>query len=100
MEIETSPIKKLSAQAAVDPEGFAAAALACVNGSASRNTYLTLDADWTRDQAAQVATQGPNAEKLLYGLPVALKDCFDLEGFVTSAGSRFYASHNVPAMSD
>jgi len=99
MEIEASPIEKLRAQAA-DPERFATVALARVNGSAGRNTYLTLDAAWTRDQAARLASQGPDMEKLLYGLPVALKDCFDLEGFVTSGGSRFYASHNAPAISD
>jgi aspartyl-tRNA(Asn)/glutamyl-tRNA(Gln) amidotransferase subunit A len=99
MEIEVSPIEKLVGLAA-DPERSAAAALASVNGSASQNTYLSLDQSWTRDQAARLAVQGPDAKKLLYGLPVALKDCFDLEGFVTSAGSRFYARHNAAAATD
>ena len=36
-------------------------------------------------------------EPLLYGLPVSLKDCFDLAGFLTTVGSRFYAERNAPA---
>ncbi len=100
MEIEASPIEKMIALAAADPQGLAAVSLASVNGSASRNTYLSLDPTWTRDQAVRLTVQGAEAAKLLYGLPVALKDCFDLEGFVTSAGSRFYARHNPPAISD
>src|SRR5271166_959774 len=100
MEMKASPTEKMSGLAGADPEGLAAKALTRVNGSASRNTYLTLDPTWTRDHAAQLAAQGPDAEKLLYGLPVALKDCFDLEGFVTSAGSRFYARHNAAAVTD
>src|SRR5271167_701087 len=100
MEMKASPTEKMSGLAGADPEGLAAKALTRVNGSASRNTYLTLDPTWTRDQAARLTVQGAEAGKLLYGLPVALKDCFDLEGFVTSAGSRFYARHNPPAISD
>jgi aspartyl-tRNA(Asn)/glutamyl-tRNA(Gln) amidotransferase subunit A len=33
-------------------------------------------------------------------LPISLKDCFDLAGFVTTAGSRFYADHKHPAAED
>jgi Asp-tRNA(Asn)/Glu-tRNA(Gln) amidotransferase A subunit family amidase len=36
----------------------------------------------------------------LYGMPVSLKDCFDLAGFVTTAGTKFYAQHNAPARED
>src|SRR5271170_284366 len=100
MEIEPSPIEKMNGLTVADPEGLAAAALTRVNGSASRNTYLALDPTWTRDQARRLAVQGPDAEKPLCGLPVALKDCFDLEGFVTSCGSRFYAHHNTVATRD
>ena len=35
-----------------------------------------------------------------YGLPVSLKDCFDLAGFPTTCGSRFYAEHNGIASQD
>ena len=34
------------------------------------------------------------------GVPVSLKDCFDLAGYVTTGGSRFYAERNPPAPED
>src|SRR4030095_17082806 len=37
---------------------------------------------------------------LLYGLPISLKDCFDLQGFKTTAGTKFYAERNQTAASD
>jgi Asp-tRNA(Asn)/Glu-tRNA(Gln) amidotransferase A subunit family amidase len=99
MESKASPVEAMSKIAASDPAGVTDAALTRVNGNASRNAYLTIDKVWTRDQAGRLAQQGP--DKLdLYGLPVALKDCFDLKGFVTSSGSRFYALHNPIATSD
>ncbi|MFT4111705.1 amidase [Silvibacterium sp.] len=73
-------------------------ALARANGNASRNTYLARNEEWSLDQlltSSSRAERGP-----LHALPVALKDCFDLEGFVTSSGSRFYAEHNTPAIAD
>jgi aspartyl-tRNA(Asn)/glutamyl-tRNA(Gln) amidotransferase subunit A len=36
----------------------------------------------------------------LFGLPVSLKDCFDLEGFRTTAGTRYYAEKNEIARED
>jgi Asp-tRNA(Asn)/Glu-tRNA(Gln) amidotransferase A subunit family amidase len=98
--MEASPIEKLSGPAAADPEGVTVASLGRANSNAGRNTYLAMDEIWTHDQAARLAAQGPNARRLLYGLPIALKDCFDLEGFVTSSGSRFYARHNAAAVAD
>ena len=99
MEIEPSPIETLMPTAAADPEHVAEQALSRVNGNASRNSYLAVDETWTRDQAARLTRQRPQ-DKPLYGLPIALKDCFDLEGFVTTAGSRFYARHAPPARED
>jgi len=89
MESAPSPIAKLLKEildGSADVEAVAAAALARANGNASRNTYLTLDAEWSRDQARQLAERPRDGA--LFGIPVALKDCFDLEGFVTSSGSR------------
>jgi aspartyl-tRNA(Asn)/glutamyl-tRNA(Gln) amidotransferase subunit A len=37
---------------------------------------------------------------LLYGLPVSLKDCFDLAGFKTTDGTRYYEQRNPPAAGD
>ena len=101
MESAPSPVAKLLkeiADGSADVEAVAAAALARANGNASRNTYLTLDAEWSRDQARQLAERPRDGA--LFGIPVALKDCFDLEGFVTSSGSRFYAGRTPPAATD
>jgi Asp-tRNA(Asn)/Glu-tRNA(Gln) amidotransferase A subunit family amidase len=65
-------------------------------------TYL-----W-RDEAALLRRAEDLAERLtdsaawpvLYGVPVSLKDCFDLAGTVTSCGSRFYAERNPVAEAD
>jgi len=100
MEIEASPVETLSTLAAADPQRVAEEALARVNGNASRNSYLTVDQIWTRDQATRLTQRANDPKQLLYGLPIALKDCFDLEGFVTSSGSRFYARHNSSVTSD
>jgi Asp-tRNA(Asn)/Glu-tRNA(Gln) amidotransferase A subunit family amidase len=83
-----------------DPQGIADSALAHVNRNASKNSYLTVDESWTRDQAARLSEQRSDTHGLLYGLPIALKDCFDLEGFVTSIGSRFYARLNSACVED
>ena len=100
MDIGPSPIEALAPAASTDPESVAIAALSHVNGNASRNSYLVVDETWTRDQAAALAAHHTDRNRLLYGLPIALKDCFDLQGFVTTAGSRFYAHHNAPVGED
>jgi Asp-tRNA(Asn)/Glu-tRNA(Gln) amidotransferase A subunit family amidase len=100
MEIGASPVEAMSGLAAADPNRVAEEALARVNGNASRNSYLTVDQTWTRDQANRLTQRTTDIRQLLYGLPIALKDCFDLEGFVTSSGSRFYACRNSPAAAD
>jgi aspartyl-tRNA(Asn)/glutamyl-tRNA(Gln) amidotransferase subunit A len=72
------------------------------NGNASRNTYLALDPGWTLAEALRQmerATAGDNSLPL-FGLPVSLKDCFDLTGFPTSSGSNFYAAHKQIAPAD
>jgi Asp-tRNA(Asn)/Glu-tRNA(Gln) amidotransferase A subunit family amidase len=77
-------------------------ALACANGNLSRNTYIALDPSWTLNEARrqQQRFASSEARPALFGLPVSLKDCFDLEGFRTSCGSKFYAEHHPPATSD
>ncbi|MBV8631120.1 MAG: amidase [Silvibacterium sp.] len=99
MEIELSPIEALMPIAASDPERVADRALARVNSNAGRNSYITVDETWTRAQAAALPGR-TQAGLPLFGLPIALKDCFDLEGFVTTIGSRFYGRHNAPARED
>jgi Asp-tRNA(Asn)/Glu-tRNA(Gln) amidotransferase A subunit family amidase len=101
MEIAPSPIaallQKLS-QGDATAEEIVFDALTRANGNASTNTYLAFDAEWSLEQARGLS--GRPAKGSLAGLPVALKDCFDLQGFVTSSGSRFYARHLPAASAD
>lgn len=99
-----SPLQSLRAALAtgeVTPRVAAERALANANRNAGKNVYLALDAAAALREADAVAKKfsvGPKPS--LYGIPVSLKDCFDLEGFVTTCGSRFYASHNGIARED
>ncbi len=85
-----------------DPAIVANAALDRANNNAGRNVYLALDRAWTLAEAATRLESFPDpaTRPLLYGLPISLKDCFDLAGFRTTCGSRFYAAHNGVASSD
>lgn len=81
------------------------AALACSNSNASANVYVTLDAAWSRNETARLEAtlhEAPSvrATQPLWGIPVSLKDCFDLTGFHTSCGARYYMEHNEPATED
>jgi len=73
-----------------------------VNHNASHNTYLHFDSADLLRQAESLPRRfpEPTSRPPLYGVPVSLKDCFDLKGTVTTFGSRFYASHNVTAIND
>src|SRR3984893_15144355 len=82
---------------AITPRSAVEQALARANSNAGHNVYLVLGAEQALREADEVPKRFPGAAKpLLYGLPVSLKNCFDLEGFVTTARSRFYADHTPP----
>jgi Asp-tRNA(Asn)/Glu-tRNA(Gln) amidotransferase A subunit family amidase len=87
---------------AIDPLSVAREALDHANSNRSRNVYLAQDRAWTLAEAAALSQRfaEPSTRPLLYGLPVSLKDCFDLAGFVTTCGSRFYAGRNGIATAD
>ena len=63
------------------------------------NTYLYRDSSVTIREALALPAKFPEAASRppLYGIPVSLKDCFDLTGTVTTCGSKFYAAQNPPA---
>ncbi len=89
------------------PSELAEAALAHSNGNAGRNTYLWQDAAWTRAEAARAeamprSTGGPfgDGRPALWGLPISVKDCFDLAGSPTTCGVRFYRDLNGTAARD
>jgi Asp-tRNA(Asn)/Glu-tRNA(Gln) amidotransferase A subunit family amidase len=99
-----SPLAELRAKlltATATPQESASAALHHANSNASHNVYLALDREWTLREASRAEQGFRAAEKApLFGLPVSLKDCFDLAGFKTTAGTKFYANKNQNAAAD
>jgi aspartyl-tRNA(Asn)/glutamyl-tRNA(Gln) amidotransferase subunit A len=80
-----------------DPLTELDAALARSNANAAHNTYLVQDHEWSRAQARALRREDIAAQPL-WGIPVSLKDCFDLAGFSTSCGSLFYRElHGIAA---
>jgi Asp-tRNA(Asn)/Glu-tRNA(Gln) amidotransferase A subunit family amidase len=69
------------------------------NSNASRNVYLTMLSDESAERANKLEEQFPEGGRTaLYGVPVSIKDCFDVKGAVTSCGSRYYAeAHGAAA---
>jgi Asp-tRNA(Asn)/Glu-tRNA(Gln) amidotransferase A subunit family amidase len=84
----------------VTPRTAVEQALKRANSNAGRNVYIALDVGRALRDADALPARFTDTKPPLYGLPIALKDCFDLEGFVTTAGTRFYADRNAPARED
>ncbi len=89
------------------PSQLAESALENSNGNAGHNTYLWQDAEWTRAEASRAesmphSTGGPfgDGRPALWGLPISVKDCFDLAGTPTSCGVHFYRDRNGKAAHD
>ena len=89
------------------PSRLAEEALAKSNQNASRNTYLWQNRAWTQAEAARADSMprgegGPFGDGYgpLWGLPVSVKDCFDLAGAPTTCGVRFYRDLNGNAAQD
>jgi Asp-tRNA(Asn)/Glu-tRNA(Gln) amidotransferase A subunit family amidase len=99
-----SPLQQARAHLAAgddSPATLVQNALNRANSNSSHNVYIDLHAESAKREAAILPNRFPTSPKpLLYGLPVSLKDCFDLEGFPTSCGSRFYAEKNGIARED
>jgi Asp-tRNA(Asn)/Glu-tRNA(Gln) amidotransferase A subunit family amidase len=99
----SSPLRQLRAEllsgqnTVVD---VARRAMARANGNVSNNTYIWIDPGRVAERAVNVAKLFSDQDRRprLYGVPVSLKDCFDLAGAPTSCGTRFYAEKNGIAM--
>jgi len=98
MSEASGPVQKRRAELAagrVTPREATLDALTHANSNATKNVYLALDAKRAIQEAEDFPGRLATQEKpLLYGQPVSLKDCFDLAGFPTSCGSRFYAERS------
>jgi aspartyl-tRNA(Asn)/glutamyl-tRNA(Gln) amidotransferase subunit A len=95
------------AAGSLSPVQLAESALAKSNGNAGRNTYIWQDAAWTRGEAGRAesmprSTGNPfgDGRPALWGLPISVKDCFDLAGSPTSCGIHFYRDRNGQAAHD
>jgi aspartyl-tRNA(Asn)/glutamyl-tRNA(Gln) amidotransferase subunit A len=94
------------------PSQLVAEALLHSNRNASHNTYLWQDSVWTMAEAAaaesmttRVSSAGEgglfrDSRSPLWGLPISVKDCFDLAGAPTSCGTKFYRDLHGPAKRD
>jgi len=83
------------------PLSLAERALSRANSNLGRNVYLALDPSRALANADVLPSRFIAGSKPpLFGLPVSLKDCFDLAGFSTTCGSRFYATRNGRARED
>lgn len=90
-----------------DPAHLAGQALANANRNPGHNTYLWLNQDWTLSEAARVQQMPPgdggsfgDGRDTLWGLPISVKDCFDLAGAPTTCGVKFYRELNGIASKD
>jgi Asp-tRNA(Asn)/Glu-tRNA(Gln) amidotransferase A subunit family amidase len=84
-----------------DPREEVAAAHSRANSNAGKNVYLARDEAWSRHEAEQLLRSPADLTKQpLWGIPVAMKDCFDLQEFITTCGSRFLGSSRKLAKED
>jgi len=98
---QLSPIAALRQQylrGEADPVTVLDAALAHANSNANHNVYLAQNAAWSRAEAARL-DPARIAQQPLWGIPISLKDCFDLAAFPTTCGAGFL-SDTPPATAD
>jgi aspartyl-tRNA(Asn)/glutamyl-tRNA(Gln) amidotransferase subunit A len=103
MSPRPSPIAALLAahrSGEFDPLAQTRLYLARANGNASHNTYIALDQAWSLSEAHRQIGRADSSALPLRGVPVSIKDCFDLTGFPTTIGSKFYAARNPDVSSD
>jgi Asp-tRNA(Asn)/Glu-tRNA(Gln) amidotransferase A subunit family amidase len=95
------------ASGSVTPANLAHEALQRANRNIGKNTYLWRDPKWTLEEAARSAAmprssggEFADGRSNLWGIPVSVKDCFDLAGAPTSCGVHFYRDFNGVAQHD
>jgi len=93
--LRTGAITPAEAMTAAQARTDASAALR----DADCGTYIWRDRDAAIRYAEELPKRFPDssARPPLYGIPVSIKDCFDVAGTVTGCGSKFYAGLQAPA---
>lgn len=103
MERALSPLEEVRlALLNRSPRSLAEEALEKANSNAGKNVYLAMDTSRTLAEAEALNDCFPYKMQRppLFGVTIAVKDCFDIEGFRTSYGSQFYAKKNGVARKD
>src|SRR5258708_4514974 len=103
MAEEFDSIRGLRTRLSKTPDAGAAigslveSALTRSNTNPSSNSYLWQDQTWTKAEAAHVSAMPDkhggkfgDGRPPLWGIPISVKDCFDLAGSPTSCGTKFY----------
>jgi Asp-tRNA(Asn)/Glu-tRNA(Gln) amidotransferase A subunit family amidase len=95
-----TPVQK--ALSASEPALQAQEAMARANNNAGRNVYLAMDRERILAEAEALTARFPDPTQRppLFGVPIGVKDCFDVAGYPTTCGSHFYAEKNGIAAAD
>ena len=100
-------LRRELAAGTITPSDLAEVALKHSSTNPGQNTYLWQDAEWTRAEARRVEAMprgegGPcgDGRSALWGIPISVKDVFDMAGTPTSCGVRFYRDLNGKAAND
>jgi Asp-tRNA(Asn)/Glu-tRNA(Gln) amidotransferase A subunit family amidase len=90
-------LRRALADGVLRPTMLAEEALQRANQNEGHNTYIWRDAAWTRAEAARAEAiprgkggRFGDGRADLWGLPVSVKDCFDLAGAQTSCGAHYW----------
>jgi aspartyl-tRNA(Asn)/glutamyl-tRNA(Gln) amidotransferase subunit A len=76
--------------ATLSPQEVLESALSAADTNVGANVYLARESQWSRGEVARLRLEALDQQPL-WGVPVSLKDCFDLSGFETTSGARVLA---------
>src|SRR5258705_13740625 len=100
MPANSSPLQSLRDElTSTTPPEIILRFAANANSNTSHNTYLGSYSTEALHRAERLPRIFPEeaSRPALYGIPISLKDCFDVAGTITTCGSSFYAHHNPAA---